>query len=32
MIRKMVIAMILAVAVIAAEAMAKAARALSWLH
>jgi len=32
MIRKRVIAMILAVLVIAYEAMAKAARALTWLH
>ncbi|MDQ1410803.1 MAG: hypothetical protein QOJ41_2538 [Acidobacteriaceae bacterium] len=32
MIRKRVIAMILAVLVIASEAMAKAARTLTWLH
>jgi len=32
MIRKRVIAMILAVVVIAMEAMAKATRALTWLH
>ena len=32
MIRKMLIAMILAVVVIAMEAMAKTARALTWLH